>query len=189
MQKPSKQKAVFLDRDGTINVDLGYINRPEDLVLIKGAAAAIGNLKRSGFHVFVVTNQSVIGRGEATSETIEQIHARMQQLLSAEDPAATLDYIAYCPHLSEDNCQCRKPKTAMFAEISQRFSIDLGQSYMVGDKLSDLEFGWNIGLPKTRAILVHTGYGVRHLAKVCQENDVPVHVNSILEAQALITSN
>ena len=167
----SKRAAVFLDRDGTINVDTGYVCRPDDLHLIVGVAAAIGDLKRSGFDVIVVTNQSAIARGFATEDQVRQTNSRMEQLLSAADPDAQLNEILYCPHNPEDGCRCRKPLTGMFDQLpaERRGGIDLARSFMVGDKWSDLEFGIGLGIKPANCFLVLTGHGAEEAPLLIQK--------------------
>ena len=167
----SKSAAVFLDRDGTINIDTGYVCRPEDLHLIPGVAAAIGDLRRNGFEVIVVTNQSAIGRGFATEDQVRQTNGRMEQLLLAADPDAQLNEILYCPHNPEDGCGCRKPLTGMFEQLTavRRGGLDLAGSYMVGDKWSDLEFGIRLGIEPGNCFLVLTGHGEEEAPQLAEK--------------------
>lgn len=149
-----KQKAVFLDRDGTINVYKGYITSPEDIELIPGAARAVKEINDSGRLAIVITNQASPARGECSIEDIEIINTRLQTLLARED--ALLDRIYFCPHHpdkgfpGEDpklkiDCECRKPKPGMILRAAEEFNIDLENSYMVGDSFRDVQCAVNAG--------------------------------------------
>jgi histidinol-phosphate phosphatase family protein len=151
------RRAVFLDRDGTINVDPGYLSAPAQLELLPGVAQAIGKLKRAGFLVFVVSNQSGVSRGKIKLESLSLIHSRMDELLVNAGGLA-LDRYTYCTHLPEANCECRKPKAKLLWDLAQEFGVDLGGSFMVGDKASDLEVGREAGC--LASVLVRTGYGM-----------------------------
>ena len=148
------QKAVFLDRDGTINQYVGFLRDIDEFVLLPGAAEAIRKINDSGYLAIVVTNQPVIARGEVTLQQLRQIHNKMETLLGRE--GAYLDGIYFCPHhphkgyLGEVpelkfDCECRKPKVGMLLKAAQDFHIDLHASFMVGDSLSDVQCGLNGG--------------------------------------------
>lgn len=145
-----RQKAVFLDRDGTINQYQGFIKTKKDMILIEGVAKAISQINQSGYLAIVVTNQPVIARGECTLEELEQIHNQMETLLGRE--GAFLDDIFFCPHHPDKgflgerteykfDCDCRKPKPGLLLQAAEKYNIDLEQSYMVGDSASDIEAG------------------------------------------------
>ena len=149
-----KQKAVFLDRDGTINTFNGFITKPEDFILIDGAAEAIKKLNYSGFLAIVITNQPVIARGEVDFKTLESIHMKMETDLG--NHGAYIDDLFYCPHHPEKGfpgerpefkieCDCRKPKPGMILKAAQKYNIDLSKSYMVGDDERDIQAGINAG--------------------------------------------
>jgi heptosyltransferase-2 len=161
--------AVFLDRDGTINRDTGYVSRPEQFELIPGVARAIGRLNRAKIPVVVVTNQSGIERGFYSRDDLEQIHRRLVALLAAE--GAHVDAIYFCPHAPDRRfCRCRKPAAGMLLRAVEDFSaarIDLSRSYVVGDKELDLFLGKAAG---GRSILVRTGYGKETEAKLAALN-------------------
>lgn len=153
---------VFLDRDGTLNIEVGYIKDIANLNLIEGAAAAIKTLNQNGIAAILVTNQTGAARGYYPEEHIQALHKRLTNLLAAE--GAYLDKIYYCPHYEDGivsslsfDCQCRKPKCGMiekaYAEIPD---IDRGRSYVIGDKSTDVELAQNCG---AKGILVTTGYG------------------------------
>ena len=146
----NKQKAVFLDRDGTINKYVGFLRNIDDFELIDGVAEAIKKINQSGYLAIVVTNQPVIARGEVTLEELKNIHNKMETLLGQE--GAYVDGIYYCPHHPDKGfkgerpeykivCDCRKPKPGMLIEAAEKFNIDLSKSYMVGDGKNDVEAG------------------------------------------------
>lgn len=145
-----KPRAVFLDRDGTLNEDRGYISRTEDFVFLRGAKQAVKKLKENGFLVFIVSNQSGVGRGYFSSEAVEKIHKKLRFELLKE--GAAVDAIYYCPHRPTSRCNCRKPSPTMVEAAASRFGVDLERSYFVGDKMSDVETGVACGC-KTVLIL------------------------------------
>jgi len=157
-----KQAAVFLDRDGTINEQMGYINHISRFVLLAGAAEAIAKLNRLDIPVVVVSNQSGLGRGYFPEELLEQVHAKMHRLLA--EKGAHIDGLYWCPHhpdakvarFQKKNCGCRKPDIGLLKQAATELNLDLEQSFMVGDRWSDLKCGNKAG---TQSILVLTGYG------------------------------
>ena len=136
-------KAVFLDRDGTIAEDVGYCQSPETFKLFHTTAEAIKLLNEYGFKVIVITNQSGIGRGYFTEETLSEIHQKMKGELA--ENGAYVDAIYWCPHHPRDNCDCRKPKPALIFRALQDFGIELKSSCVIGDQPSDIELGRNVG--------------------------------------------
>ena len=145
---------VFLDRDGTIIVQKPYLDDPAGVELIDGAAAALRRLREAGFGLAVVTNQSGIARGYFDKDRVEAIHERMRELLALE--GLTLDAIYICPHAPGEGCLCRKPAPGMIDQAAREHRIDLGRSFIVGDKECDVDCGRNAGI---RSVLVKTGYG------------------------------
>jgi len=145
---------VLLDRDGTINEEIGYVLRPQELRLIPGSLEALRELQELGLGLVVVTNQSPIGRGTLTPEGLEAIHDRLRELLA--QAGVTLDAIEHCPHRPEDGCACRKPGTAMVERASQRLGFDPARAWMVGDHESDMRLGRAVG---ARTILLLSGHG------------------------------
>lgn len=146
----NKQKAVFLDRDGTINKYIGFLRRTEDMELLPGVAEAIRIINTSGYLAIVVTNQPVIARGEVTWDRLEEIHNKMETLLGQK--GAYLDRIYFCPHHPHKgykgeipqlkfDCNCRKPKPGMLLKAAEDLNIDLSASYMIGDSDSDVQAG------------------------------------------------
>lgn len=150
----NKQKAIFLDRDGTINKYVGFLRNINDFELIDGVAEAIRKINESGYLAVVVTNQPVVARGEVSFEELEEIHSKMETLLGKE--GAYLDAIYYCPHHPHKgyegerpelkiDCDCRKPKPGMLLKAAEDFNIDLSKSWMVGDGENDIQAGINAG--------------------------------------------
>lgn len=138
-------RAVFLDRDETLNPDPGYINNPDHLNLFEWVAPLIQKLKVNGYKVFVVSNQSGIGRGLITWQELHTINLKLNSLLFSHSKI-TLDDIANCPHHPDDHCDCRKPKPGLLIDLAKKFNLDLSQSYMIGDRDSDHEAGLNAGV-------------------------------------------
>lgn len=138
-----RNKAVFIDRDGTIARDVPYCSRPEDFELFPGVSGAIQKLNRSGYKVVVITNQSGIARGYFTEQTLSEIHARMISLLAGQD--AQIDAVYYCPHHPDDKCDCRKPQPSMILKAAKDLDIDLSASYMIGDTEMDCEMAVRAG--------------------------------------------
>ncbi len=136
-------RAVFIDRDGTIARDVPYCSRPEDFELLPNVAEGIKLLNKHGFKVVVVTNQSGIARGYFTEETLAKIHDKMCKELARY--GAHIDAIYYCPHHPDNNCECRKPKPKMLLQAASDLDINLGQSYVIGDNSMDIEMGKNVG--------------------------------------------
>jgi len=158
------QPAVFLDRDGTINQDTGYIDSPERLFIIDGAASAIKRLNSKGFRVVVITNQSGVGRGYFTKEAADSVNKKLEEILKRE--GAHLDGIYYCPHHPDDNCECRKPRIGLLEKAKNDLAIDFKKSYVIGDKGSDIEIAQSIG---GKGILVLIGSGKDEKQKLDHE--------------------
>lgn len=152
---------VLLDRDGTINEDVGYLSDPEAVVLINGAAAAIKKLNTLGIKVVVVTNQSGVGRGFYTEDDMHAVNKRVMDLLGAE--GAAIDGVYYCPHHPDVDCDCRKPKAGMYLKAIREHGMNAEFVYVVGDKSSDMGLAREI---EGKAILVLTGEGRRELEKM-----------------------
>jgi D-glycero-D-manno-heptose 1,7-bisphosphate phosphatase len=150
---------VFLDRDGTIAEEVGYLNHVSRFRLLPGVAAAIRTLNEAELPVIVVTNQSGVGRGYFPESVVKEVHDRMREGLLAA--GARLDGVYYCPHVSADGCECRKPKTGMFEQAARELRLDLKRSFAVGDRYGDIEAAHRAG---ARSVLVRTGYGEGELA-------------------------
>ncbi len=164
MKSDNKRRAVFLDRDGTINIEKEYLHCPEDLEFIPGAPEAIARLNRAGFLVIVVTNQSGVARGYFSVDDVNRLHQVLQQQLA--DEGAHIDAFYLCPHHPDKgldsyriDCDCRKGKPGMLMQAAVEWDIELSTSFMVGDKESDLLAGIAAGC---HPCLVTTGYGEDH---------------------------
>jgi D-glycero-D-manno-heptose 1,7-bisphosphate phosphatase len=154
-------KAVFLDRDGTIVADPGYLHKPEDVKLLPGAAEGIRRLNAGGYLVVVVTNQSGIARGLYSVRDYRAVERRLDELLAQEGGDAHIDASYFCPHHPQapEPCECRKPRTKLFREAQAALDIDFTKSWWVGDRLTDVQPARILG---GRAILVATGQGNLH---------------------------
>ena len=144
--------AVFFDRDGTLMEDVDYCADPRDVRVFLGAREALQRLKRAGFRVIIITNQSGIGRGYFNEEAYRAVHTELCRQLGDD----IVDASYHCPHAPDDRCECRKPSPQMVIQAEREHHIDVSRSYFVGDKASDVECGRNAGL---RTILLKTGYG------------------------------
>lgn len=147
--------AVFLDRDGTIIKEKEYLRDPAQVELLPGALAGLKRLGEAGFRLVLVTNQSGVGRGYFTLEDVEQVHARL--VLELAQGGVRLEKIYVAPEAPDQPSRGRKPSPQFLFDARDEFGLDLARSYVIGDKLLDLECGWNAGVK--RSILVRTGYG------------------------------
>jgi D-glycero-D-manno-heptose 1,7-bisphosphate phosphatase len=150
----ARRAAVFVDRDGTLVVERGYLSDPADLELLPGAARALRQLKAGGFPVLVISNQSGVGRGLFPRTRVHEAMARLREQLRAE--GVELDGIYFCPHRPEEGCSCRKPGTGLLEQAAEDQHLTLRASFMVGDKLLDVETGQRAG---GLGVLVRSGYG------------------------------
>jgi D-glycero-D-manno-heptose 1,7-bisphosphate phosphatase len=148
-------QAVFLDRDGTIITEKEYLFRPEEVVVFPGAAAALKRLSGAGFKLFIVSNQSGVGRGYYTLADVEAVNRHLTDELARD--GVHFEKIYFAPEAPEQPSRGRKPSPQFLFDARDEFGVDLSQSYMIGDKLLDLECGRNAGVKKS--ILVRTGYG------------------------------
>jgi len=148
-------RAVFLDRDGTIIEEKNYLRRVEEVVIFPGAATALGRLHRAGFRLFIVSNQSGVGRGYFTLADVEKVNEHLLSELGRGGVRFEKVYIA--PEAPDAPSRGRKPSPQFLLDARDEFGVDLAQSYMIGDKLIDLECGWNAGVKQ--CLLVRTGYG------------------------------
>ncbi len=166
-------KAVFLDRDGTLNEDPGYLGDPERVKLFTGVGEALSILKNKfGFKLIVVSNQSGIARGLISKEMVESVNNKVNELLTGFN--VSIDAFYYCPahpdFNNDEETQCRKPSPEMVLRAARDLQIDLSKSYLVGDTVSDIECGLNAGL---KTILVETGYGKESLSNLKKQNKFP----------------
>lgn len=170
----NKQKAIFLDRDGTINEMVGFVTKPEQFELIEGAAEAIKAINKSGYLAIVVTNQPVIARGDCTFEELQTIHDKMETELGKV--GAFVDAIYVCPHHTDKgfegerpeykcHCDCRKPKPGLLLQAAKDFNIDLSESYMIGDSHRDVEAGENAGVKKSIKVEENKNSGLLAIIK------------------------
>ena len=160
MSQITDNRAVFLDRDGTIMEDSNYVGDVTRVILIPSAAPALKRLQDAGYKLFIVTNQSGVGRGYFTHEAVESIHAHLDEHFGKV--GVHFDRYYVCPHHPEENCDCRKPKPKFLIEAAREYGLDLSRSFMVGDRASDIQAGVNAG---AKTILVLTGAGRETLAK------------------------
>lgn len=161
---------MFLDRDGTITPEVGYVTDPDELRLLPKAAEAVKILRTAGFKIIIVTNQSAVARGMMDIQTLEKINERLKALLDAE--GAGLDGLYYCPHHPTEGkgeftraCDCRKPAAGLFLKAAEEHGIDLAKSFFIGDKLSDISMAPALG---AKGILVETGYGKEEFESLTQ---------------------
>lgn len=170
----NKQRAIFLDRDGTINKYVGFLRNIDDFELIDGVTEAIKQINQSSYLTIVVTNQPVIARGEASWEELNEIHKKMETLLGKD--GAYIDGIYICPHHPDKgfagerpeykiDCECRKPKAGLFLRAAKDFNIDLSQSIMIGDSERDVAAGRNAGCLRSIKVETNDGESLKTMAK------------------------
>lgn len=179
-------RAVFLDRDGVLNEERNYLHRVEDVVIVPGAPAALRRLADSGFKLFIVSNQSGVGRGYFTVADVERIHAHLAGEFNRG--GVRFEKIFFAPEAPEQPSRGRKPSPQFLFDARDEFGLDLAQSYMIGDKLIDLECGWNAGVRSS--ILVRTGYGAKterespeQVRRAVIVNDLPAAAEWILKRE------
>ncbi len=175
-------RAVFLDRDGTLIVEKYYLHRPEEVELFPGAGGALKRLADAGFKLIVVTNQSGIGRGYFTLADAELVNERLARELAPDGVRFDKTYIA--PEAPDQPSRGRKPSPQFLFDARDEFSLNLAECFMVGDKLIDLECGWNAGVKKS--ILVRTGYGAELERESPEKISAAVVVNGLPEMAAWI---
>jgi D-glycero-D-manno-heptose 1,7-bisphosphate phosphatase len=156
-----KKPAVFIDRDGTINEQMGYINHSSRFIILPGVAEAFRILNQAGFHAIIVTNQSGVARGYFPIDLVYHIHSIMEESIARQ--GGHVDGIFFCPHYPKGSdpkyameCDCRKPRTGLINQACEKFEIDLSRSYMVGDHYTDMELADRSNI---KGVLVKTGYG------------------------------
>lgn len=157
-----KYPAIFLDRDGTINEEMGYINHIERFKIFPFVAESIRIFRDAGFKIIVVTNQSGIARGYFSEKLLTEVHQKLKECLA--EKGTKIDEIYYCPHHPTEgkgeykkDCNCRKPKTGLIEKAAEEHEIDLKKSYLIGDRFKDMEFAKNLNI---KSGLVLTGYGL-----------------------------
>ena len=174
-----KKAAVFIDRDGTLNEQMGYINHPDRFRLLQGVAEAILLLNQNDFLAIIISNQSGVARGYFPIQLVHEVHGLMKETLKAK--GARIDGVFFCPHHPRGSvpefaieCHCRKPKPGLIEQACQAFDIDLSGSYMVGDRCLDIETAERSHL---KGILVETGYGLGEIRYVLPQTHVkPLHI-------------
>ncbi len=177
-----KKKAIFLDRDGTLNEDKGYVHQLEDFKLLPGVIEGLSLLKQE-FLFFIVTNQSGIGRGYYTFEDFLAFNDHLVEVLHSFNITIEKTYV--CPHGPEEDCDCRKPKTKALEEACLNYEIDLQSSWVMGDHPSDIVLGINGGC---RTVYLLTGHGMEHYADIEKKIVIPTIVapNFLTAAQKII---
>lgn len=193
-ERDRMERVIFLDRDGTLNEEVNYLHRKEDLKILDGVPEALCRFKGHGYKLVVVTNQAGVARGYYKETDVEELHRYMNGLLRPY--GAEVDYFFYCPHHPEHGigeyrteCRCRKPGTGMFEMAERYFDVDKENSWMIGDKLIDVEAGQNYGV---RTVLVGTGYGAgihAGLAGAGRQGAVPydIYAETLMDAARAIT--
>jgi D-glycero-D-manno-heptose 1,7-bisphosphate phosphatase len=156
-----KKPAVFIDRDGTINEQMGYINHPSRFIILPGVAEAFRILNQEGYHAIILSNQSGVARGYFPIDLVYNIHSIMEESIAGQ--GGRIDGVFFCPHYPKGSdpkyamdCDCRKPGTGLINQACEKFEIDLSRSYMVGDHYTDMELADRSNI---KGILVKTGYG------------------------------
>ncbi|MBN1156896.1 D-glycero-beta-D-manno-heptose 1,7-bisphosphate 7-phosphatase [Candidatus Woesearchaeota archaeon] len=175
-------KAIFLDRDGTVNEDSGYVNRIEEFYLIPGAVDGLRLLKNAGFKLFFITNQSGIGRGYYKEENFHSFQEHLLKELKKH--GITIEKTHFCPHHPDDECDCRKPNPKSIIDMTKEFDIDLKKSFTIGDHPSDIELGKNAGI---KAVFVLTGHGKKEQHNLKEKPDYIA--DNLLKAAEWIVKN
>jgi heptosyltransferase-2 len=177
---------VFLDRDGTLNHDSGFVKSPEELVLLPGVPQALARLRQAGARLIVLTNQSGVGRGFFSLRDLEAIHAKLREMLAQDQ--VTLDAVYFCPHHPDEQCPCRKPRRGMVDQAVAEHQVDLSRSYLVGDQARDIELAHQAGI---RSVLVTTGPAGLQALKELQSRGIAPHQTaaSLSEAADWILEN
>ncbi len=178
------RRAVFLDRDGTLIEEKEYLGDPAGVVVFPGTGPALRRLMDAGYLLFIVTNQAGIGRGYYTVDDMHRENARLCELLAPD--GVCFEKIYFAPESPDQPSRGRKPSPQFLLDASDEFGLDLAQSYMIGDKLIDLECGWNAGVK--RSILVRTGYGAEWECKAKEKLGNALVVDGLAEvAEQLLT--
>ena len=177
--------AVFLDRDGTLILDKHYLSSPDKVKLYSCAAESVKKLRAAGFKIIVVTNQSGIARGMFSQKDLAKVNRQFLSLLKKQ--GAKIDGLYYCPHIDDDNCNCRKPKTGMVLQAAKEHNIDLSRSYAVGDSVRDYMLGNNFG---GKGVFILTGHGKKQARNLRKQKTKPLAVcKNIKQAAVLVIKN
>ena len=178
-------KLIILDMDGVINRDSDdYIKTEQEWEAIPGSLQAIARLNHSGFHVVTATNQSGLARGKLTLRELNRIHKKMHTHLAQY--GGVIEAVFFCPHDPDEGCACRKPKPGLLKEIERRLHTSLHDVPMIGDRLSDIQAGLNVG---ARPILVRTGKGQRQLDEGLIPDNIPVYDDLAQATSALLAGS
>ena len=172
-KRPENRPFIFLDRDGTLIVDVPYLSDPERIEFLPDALAGMHAFRRLGYGIILITNQSGIARGLLTEERLATIHDRLKRLLAADGLA--LDGLYYCPHRNEDHCSCRKPAPGMLKQAANDFPVDMARSFMIGDAPTDIQAGKRFGI-KT----------IQILADKSRPSEADYQAASLLEAASIL---
>ena len=173
-----KNRLIFLDRDGVINRDSPeYIKNADEWRPIPGSLEAIAELTKRGERTVIITNQSGVGRGLYSLDTLQSIHDKMLELI--ENHGGKIEKIYFCPHKPDENCPCRKPKTGMLEQARKDFDPDFSESYMIGDSLKDIQLGLQMGC---KTILVKTGNGLKTFESHASELKQTIIAENLLDA-------
>lgn len=184
MSKETKQKAIILDRDGTLNVDPGYVHKVEDFELLPGVIEGL-NLLKKDYIFFIVSNQSGIGRGYYEEKDFWNFTNHLLSELQKQD--IKIEKVFFCPHHPDVNCDCRKPNTKFLDEILAEYDIDLKKSWMIGDHPSDVQFGVNAGI---NSVFLLTGHGKKHKKELEEKGiDPTITALNFLEAAQSIKNH
>ena len=175
-------RAVFLDRDGVLNEERNYLHRVEDVAIFPGAPAALKRLADAGFKLFIVSNQSGVGRGYFTLADVEKINTHLAAQFARA--GVRFEKIYFAPEAPDQPSRGRKPSPQFLFDARDEFGVDLEESYMIGDKLIDLECGWNAGVKQS--ILVRTGYGAKIELDSSDKLGSAIVVSDLAEAAKLI---
>lgn len=186
---PAMIKAVFLDRDGVINENRSdHVRSWADFRFLPGVPEAVARLSKTGVRVFIITNQAIINRGAVSRSTVDRINRRMVEELRRF--GGRVDAVAYCPHRPDENCTCRKPRPGLIFELAHRYGVDLRQSVMIGDALTDVEAARAAGC---QAILVLTGRGSEQVelardrfAEFTVASDLSAAIDVLLEQETAL---
>ena len=180
--------ALFLDRDGVLIFDKNYLSDPSEVELVPGLVDALKKARDAGYLLIGVSNQSGIGRGKFTISDLDKVMDRFYKLMAEGE--VSLDAFYYCPHAPEQNCDCRKPEPGLLREATEHFNWNADKSWVIGDKLSDVQFGRDAGL---KSVLVRTGHGLEHVDEcllrygsddsVVIMDNLPIAVQHILDLQ------
>jgi D-glycero-D-manno-heptose 1,7-bisphosphate phosphatase len=177
--EPHPRRYVMLDRDGTLIAERHYLSDPAQVELLPGAVDGLQRLRQLDLGLVMVTNQSGVGRGYFSRARLDEVHQRLKDLLAEHQ--IVLDGVYVCPHVPEEDCPCRKPRTGLVAAAAAELGFEPSAGFVIGDKPCDIELGQAV---KARTFLVRTGYGAKHEADATTQADFVV--DNILEAAVII---